>query len=50
MILGWVARPGRNPRLEDAVAAETIARETLEKDADSQTLQLSQQVSEWCLG
>lgn len=37
-------------KLQDAVAAETSARKGLEKDADVQTLELTQQVSNWCFG
>lgn len=37
-------------QLRDAVASETAARQALEKDADAQTRELSQQVSEWHLG
>jgi len=37
-------------KLQDSLAAESNARSALEKDADAQTLELTQQISDWQLG
>ena len=47
---GFINLKVKLQKLQDSLAAESNARSALEKDADAQTLELTQQISDWQLG